>query len=107
MAEMKTLTIGEDTFVVVDREAVHFTEQTLTEEQKAQVRENIGISGNSSSQAITDVSVTEAADGSVTMVNTLVGGGTETLVISADDNGNPSKLTYNGTEIPITWNEVT
>lgn len=57
--------------------------------------------------AITAISVTESADGSVTMVNTLVGGGTETLVISADANGNPSKLTYNGTEIPITWTEAT
>ena len=104
MAEMKTLTIGEDTFVVVDREAVHFTEQTLTEEQKAQVRENIGVSEK---PAVTNISVTESADGTVTMVNTLADGGTETLVISPDASGNPSKLTYNGAEIPITWNEVT
>lgn len=42
MPEMKTLTIGENTFAVVDSEAVHFTEQALTEEQKEQTRNNIG-----------------------------------------------------------------
>lgn len=61
----------------------------------------------STKSPIASISVTTAADGSVTMVNTLSGGGTETLAISADANGNPNKLTYNGTEIPITWNEVT
>lgn len=64
-------------------------------------------SGNGDSPAITAISVTEAADGTVTMVNALANGGTETLVLSPDANGNPNKLTYNGTEIPITWNEVT
>ena len=63
--------------------------------------------GGNSKPAITAISVTESADGTVTMVNTLEGGGTETLVISPDANGNPSKLTYNGTEIPITWTEAT
>lgn len=57
--------------------------------------------------AITAIAVTESADGSVTMVNTLADGGTETLVISPDANGNPSKLTYNGIEIPIAWTEAT
>lgn len=54
---------------------------------------------------ITAIAVTESADGTVTMVNTLEDGGTETLVISPDANGNPSKLTYNDTEIPITWTD--
>lgn len=45
MADMKTLTIGKQTFDVVDGKSVHFTEQTLTEEQKAQARENIGVTG--------------------------------------------------------------
>lgn len=40
--EMKTLTIGSDTFTVVDGEAVHCCAQDLTEEQKAQARANIG-----------------------------------------------------------------
>lgn len=68
---------------------------------------NGSATGGGDGPAITDIAVTESADGSVTMVNTLVGGGTETIVISPDANGNPSKLTYNGTEIPITWTEAT
>ena len=59
------------------------------------------------SPAIKSIDVTVSADGTVTMVNTLSGGGTETLVLTPDANGNPSKLTYNGTEIPITWTEAT
>lgn len=61
----------------------------------------------SNSATVTAVSVTESADGTVTMVNTLSNGETETMVITPDGDGNPSMLTYNGTEIPITWNEVT
>lgn len=53
--------------------------------------------------AITSVSVTEASDGSVMMVNTLEDGDRETIVISADADGNPSGLTYNGTAIPLTF----
>ena len=40
--EMKTLTIGDTTFKVVDDEAVHYCEQTLTDEQKKQACANIG-----------------------------------------------------------------
>lgn len=43
MPDMKTLTVGENTYTVVDGSAVHFTEQTLTAEQRAQARKNIGI----------------------------------------------------------------
>ena len=39
---MKTLTIDGRTYDVVDKGAVRFTSQDLTEEQKAQVRRNIG-----------------------------------------------------------------
>jgi hypothetical protein len=56
---------------------------------------------------VTDVAVTENADGSVTMVNTLSDGSTETIVVTADANGNPNGLTVNGTAIPVTWTEVT
>lgn len=41
MADMKTLTIGGITFKIVDNEAVRYTEQTPTEEQQEQARENI------------------------------------------------------------------
>jgi hypothetical protein len=42
MEKMKTLTVGGTTFVIVDDGTVRFTEQNLTEEQKAQARDNIG-----------------------------------------------------------------
>lgn len=54
------------------------------------------------SAEIKAISVTEAADGTVTMVNTLEDG-TETIVLTPDDSGNPATMTYNGTEIPITY----
>lgn len=66
-----------------------------------------GGTGGGESSAIKSIAVTESADGTVTMTNTLDNGEPETLVISPDANGNPIKLTYNGTEIPITWTEVT
>lgn len=50
---------------------------------------------------ITAIAVTEAADGSVTITNTLEDGTTETITITADSNGNPASV--NG--IPITWTE--
>lgn len=52
---------------------------------------------------VSAIAITESADGTVTMVNTLSSGETETIVIGADANGNPNKLTVNGKEIPIDW----
>ena len=52
---------------------------------------------------VTAIAVTEAVDGTVTMINTLESGNMEAIIISPDENGNPSKLTYNGKEIPISW----
>lgn len=49
MEKMKTLTVGGVTFDIVDDGAVRFTEQTLTDEQKAQARENIGVTNGVSS----------------------------------------------------------
>lgn len=57
-------------------------------------------------RALTAIAITEAADGSVTIVDTLEGGVTETIVIGADESGNPSSLTYNGVEIPLSWTEA-
>ena len=65
------------------------------------------ISAGVESPAITDISVTEAVNGMVTMVNTLNNGETETIVISADADGNPAGLTYNGTAIPLTFTKET
>ena len=74
------------------------TEQ-LVEEIKSLVAAPVG------NASIIGISVTEAPDGTVTMVHTLDNGETETLVISPDANGNPNKLTHNDTEIPITWTD--
>jgi hypothetical protein len=72
---------------------------SLTAEQIDEALQKALLVDNSKIEAI---SITEAADGVVTMVNTL-DEGTETIVVSADANGNPNKLTYNGKEIPIEW----
>lgn len=43
MIKMKTLTINDETFDVIDDGAIRFDKlQTLTDEQKAQARKNIG-----------------------------------------------------------------
>lgn len=47
MTEMKTLTLNGVKYNIDDAEAVKFTEQNLTDAQKAQARENIGIANTS------------------------------------------------------------
>lgn len=49
------------------------------------------------------IEITESADGSVTIKNKLKLFGEEVINISADENGNPNTLTYNGMIIPIEW----
>lgn len=81
----------------------------LTPSQYEEVMERIdeleqngsGGSGGTTS-TLTSVSVTEAADGTVTMVNKLESG-SETIVIKPDEGGNPASVTYNGTAIPVEW----
>ena len=53
-------------------------------------------------EPVTGISVTESADGTLAMVNTL-DNGMETIILTPDENGNPSRLSYNGKEIPISW----
>ena len=72
------------------------------EETKAYIQNAATSAGESTAGTLTAISITESADGTVTMVNTL-DIGTETIVISADAEGNPNKLTYNGNEIPCEW----
>ena len=52
--------------------------------------------------AITSSQITEDADGTLTMVNTLMDG-IETIVVTPDENGNIRSINYNGKEIPISW----
>ena len=54
MQKMKTLTIGNVQFDIFDDEAVRFTEQELTDEQKAQARENIGASSTNTIEPAED-----------------------------------------------------
>lgn len=77
MAEMKTITIGGEMFTVVDGEAIHFTKQTLTEEQKAQARKNIGVDDASGGLSITD-----DGEGNVTITSS------GSVSITDDGNGN-------------------
>lgn len=83
------------------------TERPLTPSQydelnaRVEVLEESGATGDT--EKVTAISVTEAEDGTVTMVNTLESGSTETIIVTPDESGNPSVMTYNGTEIPITW----
>lgn len=67
MIKMKTLTIGGTTYEVVDAEltenVVMHKEQTLTEEQKAQARANIGINESVNSILVSDGSDTLTWDG--------------------------------------------
>ena len=65
---------------------------------------NTGIAAEG--EVLSSISVTEAADGTVTMVNKLESG-SETIVIGADANGNPASVTVNGTAIPVEWTAAT
>lgn len=52
MPEMKTLTLNNVTYDINDAEAIKYTEQNLTEEQKAQARANIGIDDTAAPDAV-------------------------------------------------------
>ena len=56
MKDMKTLTVGGETFKVVDADAVRTTPQTLTEDQKDQVRINLGLNTPQANENKTTVS---------------------------------------------------
>lgn len=59
MEEMKTLTIGGIKFDIVDDGAVRHVAQELTDEQKAQARENIGATTAEDWQLLLDTTTTE------------------------------------------------
>lgn len=82
-------------------------EDYFTKEDKDELVEAVKAEIGDTTATVTGVSITEATDGSVTMVNTLSDGSTETIVISADADGNPSGLTYNGIAIPLTYTKET
>ena len=82
-------------------------EDYFTEEDKDELVEAVKAEIGDITATVTDISINEATDGSVTMVNTLSDGSTETIGISADADGNPSGLTYNGVAIPLTYTKET
>ena len=96
--------VGREAFLSA-KTAVSYAPQTLTDEQKAQARANIGVGAaeRESQDTVTAISITEEANGIVFMVNTLESGGTETIAITPDENGNPASVSVNGTVIPISW----
>jgi hypothetical protein len=71
-----------------------------TPEEKAELIEKIEVAANS---PVNKIAIAEESDGTITMVTTLEDGKNERIVITADANGNPNKLTYNGMEIPLSW----
>ena len=52
MEDIKTLTINGITYAVQDPETVRFTKQELTDEQKKQARENIGVQMKGTAEVI-------------------------------------------------------
>lgn len=64
MPEMKTLTINDITYEVVDDGAVRYTEQNLTPEQQAQARANIGAAASIVTIATEHGISTDASDNS-------------------------------------------
>ena len=85
--EQKTVTINGVKRIIRDGEAVHFTEQTLTAEQRAQARKNIGIYSDTEIHGqvgqIIQVSAVDA-DGKVTAVEAVdMPGGGNALDIDA------------------------
>lgn len=63
MPEMKTLTINGEAYTVSDPDAVLYTAQTLTDEQQAQARENIGAVGVGENQLTVTITATSDTTG--------------------------------------------
>lgn len=90
--------------VPFDADTLNGYNATYFDTQIDELREIIN---NSDENNITGISITEELDGSITMENILSDGGIETIVISADADGNPAGLTYNGKAIPLTFTKET
>lgn len=74
--------------------------QAPTESEYAAIMELL----NGKMDPVTAISVTEGADGTITMVNSIPGR-TETIVLEPDEHGNPGQIHYCGIRIPISWRE--
>ena len=97
------------------KNAVLYVPQELTEEQKAQARENIGAAakgeiddgdtGGGSIAALTGWEIVQASD-AVSLNYTLEDGSEHTDVITLDANGYPVSITHDGIAAPGTWREA-
>lgn len=94
------------------KNAVLYVPQELTEEQKAQARENIGAAapdesgnGGGSIAALTGWEIVQSSD-AVTLNYTLEDGSEHTDVIGLDANGYPVSITHDGIAAPGTWREA-
>lgn len=92
--------------------AVLYVPQELTEDQKAQARENIGAAapdesgnGGGSIAALTGWEIVQSSD-AVTLNYTLEDGNEHTDVITLDANGYPISISHDGVEAPGTWEEA-
>ena len=95
------INVKSDNYVNVD------TGSGVTQEILDQIRANTdAIAAITGQGGIVGISVTEGADGTVTMVNTFENDATETITIIPDANGNPDTVVYNGKYIPVTWTEA-
>lgn len=96
----------------VPKSVLLYTEQTLTDEQKEQARENIGAAapgegggGSGSIGALTSWEIVQSSD-EVTLNYTLEDGSTHTDVIAFDANGYPTSIAHDEIVAPGTWRET-
>ena len=96
----------------VPKSVLLYTEQTLTEEQKEQARENIGAAaagegggGSGSIGSLTSWEIVQSTD-AVTLHYTLEDGREHTDVIALDANGYPNSITHDGITAPGTWRDA-
>lgn len=98
MSEMKTIKFPGDTEArkIVDAVAVHFTKQELSDEQKAQARENLGVSAM---QTVSAVDFSNFESGSFAET---INGETITHTVSFDNSGRPTSIDG----VAINWEAV-
>lgn len=107
MEKMKTLTLGGITFQVIDDNAVRFTEQTLTEDQKSQVMNNIGAASQKSlstvERKLADL-MYNAIDITSFAINPSVaeiGSTVESVTLTWAINKTPTTLTVEGNSVDV------
>lgn len=83
--------------------AVLYTEQTLTDEEKAQARANIGAASNEEKPYATSLDLSTYDSGTIT--ETLSDGSKVTYTVTFDENGNPVNINNGTDDFAIVWGE--